>query len=135
MKRKTIYLCGCILAVLCSIGCEKEDDLNSKVVEVTSIRLSQTDMVLQTGNTLVITATVFPENATDKTVKWKSSAPSVATVSSSGEVRAIGAGSAAITATAGGKSAVCQVSVKQQGGVDASIDPWGESEEYEGTVY
>ena len=42
---------------------------------------------------------------------------------------------AAITATAGGKIATCQVTVKQKdGGVDATIDPWGEDEEYEGTV-
>ncbi|MBQ8360525.1 MAG: hypothetical protein IJX44_01085 [Bacteroidaceae bacterium] len=47
----------------------------------------------------------------------------------------VGAGTATLTATAGSKSADCQVTVKQKGGgVDASIGSWGENETYEGTV-
>jgi uncharacterized protein YjdB len=46
-----------------------------------------------------LTATVAPTNATNKTVTWTSSDPTVATVSSTGVVSGIAAGSATITAT------------------------------------
>ena len=109
--------------------------VKSNVVAVTSVTLSASKLSLKVGESQTLSATVSPSNATDKTVTWKSSNTSAATVSSSGEVKASGAGNTVITATAGGKSASCQVTVKQEGGgVDASIDPWDESEEYHGTV-
>ncbi|MBR0532706.1 MAG: Ig-like domain-containing protein, partial [Bacteroidales bacterium] len=55
-------------------------------------------------------ATVAPSNATDKTVTWSSSNSSVATVQG-GTVTGVAEGTATITATAGGKSATCQVTV------------------------
>lgn len=115
MKKAVLYLCGWIFAVLCIVSCGSDDDDSSKkptVVEVTSVQLSQTKMTLQAGDTLTLTVIVSPANATDKTVTWKSSDTSVATVSSSGVVKAIKEGEATITATAGGKSATCQVTVK-----------------------
>ncbi|MBP3552798.1 MAG: Ig domain-containing protein [Bacteroidaceae bacterium] len=109
--------------------------VEENVVEVTAVTLSSTELSLTVGESHSLTAKVLPENATDKSVTWKSSDASIATVSSSGAVKAIGAGTATITATAGGKSATCQVTVKQKGGgVDASIGPWGENDIYEGTV-
>ena len=109
--------------------------VEENIVEVTAVTLSSTELSLTVGESHSLTAKVFPENATDKDVTWKSSDASIATVSSSGVVKAIGAGAATITATAGGKSATCQVTVKQKGGgVDASIGPWGENDIYEGTV-
>jgi hypothetical protein len=63
------------------------------------------------GDTQILTATVSPSNATDKTVTWSSSNTSVATVSSSGEVMAVAAGFATITVTTndGSKTATCSV--------------------------
>ena len=59
-----------------------------------------------------LTATVEPENATDKTVTWSSSEPSVVSVDENGNIAAIMAGSAIITAsTANGLTAVCLVTV------------------------
>ena len=49
---------------------------------------------------MTLTATVAPDNATDKTVTWMTSDASVATVDDSGVVTAVGAGTATITATA-----------------------------------
>lgn len=104
-------------------------------VAVTDITLSQTNLSLEKGETATLTATVAPADATDKTVSWSSSDASVATVSSSGLVTAVKAGKATITATAGGKSAQCVVSVKEEGGMDAGINPWEEDDEdFGGTV-
>ena len=51
-----------------------------------------------------------PDDATDKSVTWTSSDPTVAAVSD-GKITALSAGKATITATAGGKSAACVVTV------------------------
>lgn len=135
MRKNLLNLCGWILAVFCLVGCGGNDDLKPAVIEVTSVTLSSTELSMTVGDIRTLTATVAPSDATDKSVTWKSSDTSVATVSSSGEVQATGAGNAVITATAGTQSATCRITVKQQGGgVNADIDPWGEYEEYEGTV-
>ena len=134
MKKIFLFLCGWILVLLCFVACGGDDE-SELTIEVTSVRLSQAELILTVGESHSLTAKVLPENATDKNVTWKSSDASIATVSSSGAVKAIGAGTATITATAGGKSATCLVTVKQKGGgVDASIAPWDENDIYEGTV-
>lgn len=66
----------------------------------TSIALSQTTAELTAGETLQLTATVQPDNATDRTVTWTSSDPAVATVDANGVVTAHTNGIAIITATA-----------------------------------
>ena len=84
------------------------------VVKVTSIALNDKSAILKTGDTYQLTATVFPNNATDKTVSWKSSSTSVARVSSNGLVTAIAEGTAIITCTANdgsGVSASCNITV------------------------
>ena len=81
-------------------------------VSVTSVTLNKTSLSFSTLNsTQTLTATVKPDNATDKTVTWSSNDTSVATVSSSGVVTSKGSGTATITATAGEKSATCRVTV------------------------
>ena len=83
----------------------------AKTVNVTSITLSSTTMNLEVGQTGTLTATVTPDNATNKTVTWTTSNDKVATVAN-GVVTAVGKGTATITATAGGKTATCTVTVK-----------------------
>ena len=73
---------------------------NPTIVNVTGITLSQTEAAVTIGGeTLTLTATVAPDDATDKTVTWTSSDPTVATVAN-GVVTAVAAGTATITATA-----------------------------------
>ena len=86
--------------------------LENPVIAVTGITLSQTAATLTEGESLTLTATVAPEDATDKTVTWSSSDKSVATVDNNGKVTAVAAGTATITAKAGDKSATCVVTVK-----------------------
>lgn len=83
----------------------------AKVVAVTGIRLTETSLQLARGESRVLTATVLPDNATDKAVQWSSSDNSVASVDQKGTVTAVGVGEATITASAGGFSASCSVSV------------------------
>ena len=87
----------------------------SENIYVNGIYLNSTYQSLNVNETFQLTATVTPENATNKKVVWKSSNPSVATVDNNGLVRAIAPGSATITATtADGSnlSASCVISVK-----------------------
>ena len=88
-------------------------------VSVTGITLSQTTVAITEGTTVTLTATVTPDNATDKTVTWSTSDAAVATVEN-GVVTAVAAGTATITATAGNQTATCVVTVAK-----ATIDVEG----------
>lgn len=82
------------------------------VVAVTSVTVSSKTLNLEVGQTGTLTATVKPDNATNKTVTWKTSNDKVATVAN-GVVIAVGKGTATITATAAnGKKDTCKVTVK-----------------------
>ena len=80
----------------------------------TGVALNKTDAAVYPGEKLTLTATVSPGDASDKHVNWESNDTTVATVSSSGVVTGIKAGSATIKATAkdgSGMSATCQMTV------------------------
>lgn len=79
-------------------------------IPVESIELDVYEIEIQTGETRMLTATVLPENADDKTVSWSSSDESVATVND-GTVTAIAAGTASVTASCGDIQASCSVTV------------------------
>ena len=81
-------------------------------IHVDSISLDVFRLTLNIGSQQKLTATVLPDNATDKTVRWHSSNPAVATVNDD-VVTAIAVGSAVITATTvdGEETAECTVNV------------------------
>lgn len=82
-----------------------------EVIEVTSVSLNKTSLTLEISESETITATVLPNNATDKSVTWTSSDQSVAIVAN-GKVTAVGSGIATITATvSNGKTATCRITV------------------------
>ena len=88
------------------------------VVEVETISLNKTTMELTVGGEETLTATVSPDNATDKTITWTSSDGNVATVDQNGKVTAVAAGTATIYATAndgGNAQGACAVTVKAVG--------------------
>ncbi|WP_394911571.1 Ig-like domain-containing protein [uncultured Robinsoniella sp.] len=83
-------------------------------VEAESVTLDKTSADLTVGEELLLNAVVKPDNTTNKAVTWSSDKPAVATVEN-GKVKAIAAGEARITAaTANGKTAVCNVTVKAE---------------------
>ena len=81
------------------------------IIEVESVTINPQLADLVIGETLQLSATVLPSDASDKTVSWASSKQSVATVSNTGLVTAIAEGVSTITASAGGKTATCQLTV------------------------
>lgn len=82
----------------------------SVAVPVTDISLNKNATTIARGATEQLTATVEPEG-TGSTVAWSSDNEAVATVDQNGLVTAVGKGTANITATAGGQSASCAVTV------------------------
>lgn len=96
-------------------GAEIDVTYTAEDVHVTGVTLNKNSLSLEEGDTEQLTETVAPSNATDKSVSWSSSNTSVATVSSSGLVTAVSAGSATITVTTtdGAKTATCAVTVTQ----------------------
>ncbi len=87
--------------------------VTSSTVSVTGVRLNTNSVNLTVGNTATLTATISPENATNKSVTWSTSNDEVVTVVD-GVVTAVGAGTATITVTTqdGGFKAECAVTVK-----------------------
>lgn len=99
-----------------SKGQKPDDDAGSSNVSVTGVTLNKTSLYLTAGDTYTLSCTVRPSNASDKSVTWKSSNTSVASVNSSGKVTAIKEGTAVITVKTndGGYTAECEVSVSNQ---------------------
>ena len=93
-------------------SCGHEDPVPA-TVSVSGVSLNKTSLNLLEGGSETLTATVAPDNATNKSVSWKSSDNGVATVDNSGKVTAVKAGSATITVTTsdGSKTATCSVTV------------------------
>lgn len=85
------------------------------VVKVSRVSLNKNDLALTSkGQSYQLSASVAPSNASNKSVKWTSGNPKVATVSSSGKVTAVANGNTTITATAAdgsGKKDICAVTV------------------------
>ena len=87
---------------------------DNTTVDVSEVVLNSSNIELDEGDTYTLTATVYPRNATDNTIIWKSSSSSVVTVDN-GVVKAISSGTATITATASnGVSASCTVKVSEK---------------------
>ena len=78
---------------------KETEGIKTEPPKVTSITLDKTNIDLVKGGTDIITATVLPEEATDKTITWTSSNEAVVTVDDSGNITAVGEGVAIITVT------------------------------------
>ena len=95
-----------------------------RAIPVTSITLNHTQALLQKGGSLQLTATVKPNDATNKEVEWTSSNAGVASVDANGKVTGKKAGKATVTAKAkdgSGVSASCEVNV---GTASLTADTW-----------
>ena len=81
---------------------------------IQEVKLMRTTASLDVGDQLTLSATIVPSYANDKSITWTTSNQSVATVSN-GTVKAVGAGTATITAKShDGKSAQCSITVEKK---------------------
>ena len=87
----------------------------SPTVDVTGVTLNKTALLLAKGNSAVLTATVAPANATDKSVTWESTSADVVSVDQNGKITALKGGAALITVTTTdkGMEATCEVEVTE----------------------
>lgn len=117
MKRIFSFVaCACMLVTATmGVACkESNTDNGDPQVAVTAVSLNKTTVKLNPEATAQLTATVAPENATNKAVAWTSSKEEVATVSDAGLVTAVAEGESTITVTTedGAKTASCKVVVE-----------------------
>jgi len=127
--KKTLTLLFAIILALILLACNSDSE--QPTVPVVALRLDQTSARLLIGDTLRITATVFPENATNPDIIWISENPNIATVSS-GIVTALAIGDAVITAMTvdGGHTQTCAVTVATpipMTGCNFNTPGWGET--------
>lgn len=81
------------------------------VVPVESLSLDITELKLGIGEVHALIATITPDNATEKSVEWTTSDPTVAIVSDKGVVTGVSTGRATISAQAGEITTSCEVTV------------------------
>lgn len=86
-------------------------------VSVTGISLNTNSIDIYRYDVETLKATVYPNDATNKTVSWSSSAPSIVSVDSNGKITGVSGGSATITVKTadGGFTAQCYVTVTDDG--------------------
>ena len=92
-------------------------------INVTGVELNKTSLSMNVGETSNLVATVKPENAQNKNVKWTSSNENIATVNEEGIITAVAEGEAKITVTTldGNYTAECNVTVKKASNSDNDI--------------
>ncbi|MCM1042544.1 MAG: Ig-like domain-containing protein [Bacteroides sp.] len=95
------------------------------IIPATGVSLDIADSTLNIGDSLALTATVLPDTATDKSLTWRSTDETVATVNAQGMVKAIAEGKALIIVTTvnGGFADTCTITViKNNGGNDTTAN-------------
>ena len=99
--------------------------VNQKVIPVTGVSLDKTELELTKGETATLTATIAPEDATDKSVTWSSLYPEIASVDDNGKIAALEPGSTQITVRTndGGMTATCKLTVKPVEVTGVTVSP------------
>lgn len=116
---------------------ESSEPEGPKEIPIIGVELSATELNLETLETAALTAKVVPEDTTESfgSIKWSSSDESVVTVSYwDGTVKAVGNGTATITATVGDYVGTCMVTVSNP--TIATVEELLSYEDFEqGVVY
>ena len=110
MKQKVLLI---FLSLVCGVLGAAGLAACDSVVNVTSVTLDKTELTLNVGETARLTATVLPENATNKTVYLSVEDSEIVTVNEDGLLVALSQGTTTVTATANAAHAYCVVTVKQ----------------------
>ena len=104
-------------------------DSQPQTIAVTGVTINPSTLQLNVGNSTILSATITPDNATDKAVTWLSSDPAVASVSTNGTVTANAVGSAIILVTTvdGNFVAICNITVTTTEGTTTNETVSGQS--------
>ncbi len=87
-------------------------------IVVTDIKINENVTSMKEGESQKLTTIITPDNATDKSITWKSSDENIATVSRTGEVAAKKYGTVDITATSSnGKTSTIKINIKEENNV------------------
>ncbi|MBO7049302.1 MAG: Ig domain-containing protein [Bacteroidaceae bacterium] len=121
MRKNAKLILAAAVCLTAIAGCNFAEE-QEVIVSVRSVSLDRTKEDMTIGGTSVLYATVLPENATDKSLKFTSSDPEVVKVDENGVITALKAGTAVITAqsqevlpidvTYEHKKATCTITVK-----------------------
>ncbi|MCH5218605.1 MAG: leucine-rich repeat protein [Muribaculaceae bacterium] len=87
-------------------------NVNVVPTPASSVEISDEDLILLEGTTWQLSATVLPEDTTDKTITWSSESDDIATVTQGGLVTAVKEGETTVKATCGEAVGTCTVVVK-----------------------
>lgn len=90
--------------------------VKAKIIVAESLALSITNADMTVGETMQLSATVLPENTTNKNIRWTSTNSNIATVTETGLVSALKEGNAQIIASTTDStnlSAICEISVNK----------------------
>ena len=117
----------CMATMFGTIACDDDDDPVNEIVSVTGVTLDKTSAAVKPGETVKLTATVAPAEASNKAVTWNSSDEAVATVAD-GTVTGVAEGTATITVTTsdGNHTATCTVTVSADAPVSEDVVLEGE---------
>ena len=108
---KAISVGTVIITATSANGLTAQCKITVKPVTACGITLNVEEISLLVGQIDRLTATILPENTTDKTVVWSSDNEAVVTISTDGTITAVSVGTAIITATCGEVSTTCKVTV------------------------
>ena len=117
---------GKAVITVTSVNGKSASIIVTTIIPVVSVSISNPYISLQPKQSCPIIATVFPENARNKTVKWTSSNSSIVSVTQTGFITALSVGNAVITVTTldGSKTSSCNVFVKSNGTIAVtSVSP------------
>ena len=117
---KNIWITALLSMILGFVSCSGDDPENEIDVEITNISLDKASVTLAVNDETKLVATIISEVSVK--VMWKSSDAKVVTVDNEGNIKGIKKGTAVITASAGKKSATCNVTVTDDKINSISID-------------
>lgn len=107
---KVTAVSGGTATIRASVGAQSAACTVTVIVPTASVTLDKHSLTININETAILTATVLPSDATNKTITWTSSDNSVVNVSN-GKLTPVKAGTATITASNGDKSDTCSVTV------------------------
>lgn len=132
MKTLTRIFISCLLPMGLLLSCEPEATSDKAGIAVESISVEGSSHEIYIAGSVQLTASVLPENATDKRVAWMSTDESVATVDGGGLVTGVARGTATIRAITldGAKVATFAVSVLKPAVPDKPGEISGDIEDF-----